>query len=94
MSGTRTIGVALGERSYNILIGEDVISGAGSLIAPFARTGKVVVVTDETVAGLHLPRFLASLDAAGIAHNEVVLPPGEGSKNFAHDFFSAVAVPG
>lgn len=84
MNGLRTIGVALGARSYDILIGEGLIGRAGGLIAPFVKTGRVVVVTDETVARLHLPQFAASLDAAGIGCERIVLPPGEGSKNFAH----------
>src|SRR6202167_6799437 len=48
------------------------------------RQERVVIVTDETVARLHLARLAAALDAARIAHQTVVLPPGEQTKDFRH----------
>ena len=49
---------------------------------PFAR-GAVPVVTDSTVAKLHLDSLLASLGASGIDAKPIVLPAGEATKNFA-----------
>ncbi len=84
MSAPRTVHVALGSRSYDILVGDGLIAGAGAWLAPFAKNRRVVLVTDETVARLHLAALTASLAAAGLAHDAVVLPPGEGTKDFAH----------
>ncbi|HWB52236.1 MAG TPA: 3-dehydroquinate synthase [Stellaceae bacterium] len=85
MSGAvEKLRVALDDRAYDILIGPDLIASAGEHIRPLMRRKQAVVVTDETIAGLHLRPLRASLDAAGIAHHTVVLPPGEGTKDLAH----------
>ncbi|WP_041794718.1 3-dehydroquinate synthase [Pararhodospirillum photometricum] len=78
-----TVTVPLGERCYPIHIGAGLLSQAGALIAPVIRRPRVFVVTDTAVAPLHLPALLASLDAAGLVHDHVVLPQGEGTKSFA-----------
>lgn len=78
----RKVHIALGDRAYDILIGEDLIDGAGALLAekfPDARFG---IVTDTNVAAEHLPRLEKSLDAAGIGHATVTVPAGEASKRF------------
>jgi len=51
-------------------------------VAPPARAA-VGVVTDETVARLHLPRYLAALQQGGWRVVEAVIPDGEGSKTMA-----------
>ena len=76
--------VELGERAYDILIGPGLIAAAGAHILPLMRRKQAVVVTDETVAKAHLGPLTASLDAAGIAHHTITLPPGEGTKDLAH----------
>jgi 3-dehydroquinate synthase len=80
---TETVPVALGARSYDVRIGEGLIDRAGAEIAPLLRRPRVVIVTDATVAALQLPRLQAGLAAAGIAHDTIVLPPGEGTKGWA-----------
>ncbi len=74
--------VELGARSYQVAIAQGLIARAGELIAPFAKTGRVFIVTDQNVARLHRPALVASLDAAGIQNWTVTLAPGEGSKSF------------
>ena len=44
----------------------------------------MVVVSDATVAALHLPSLRQSLDAAGVKRREIVLPAGEATKDFRH----------
>ncbi|WP_439534544.1 3-dehydroquinate synthase [Polymorphobacter sp.] len=79
--------VALGARSYPIHIEAGLLGRAGPLLAPLVRDKpagrRVCVITDETVAGLHLPTLTASLSAAGIAVDPIVLPPGEAAKSWA-----------
>ncbi len=82
-AGPARLTVELGERSYDILVGENLLAKASEFLEPVLRRGRVVVVTDENVADLHLPTLQQSLDAAGIVHDSITLPPGEGSKNFA-----------
>ena len=83
MSGHERQRVALGERSYDILVGEGLLADAGPLIAAVLRQKRVFIVTDETVAGLHLATLERSCDSAGITHEALVLPPGEQTKTFA-----------
>ena len=84
MSARDRLRVELGPRSYDIVIGSGLIGEAGALIAPVIRQRRAVIVTDETVARLHLPRLEAGLDAGSIAHQRILLPPGEATKDFAH----------
>jgi len=84
VSEIESLRVELGARGYDILVGPGLLARAGELMRPVLRHERVFVVTDETVAGLHLAGLQRSLDAAGIAHEAFVLPPGEGTKDFAH----------
>jgi len=79
----QSLRVDLGDRSYDILIGEDLIDRAGERMLPVMRGRRAFVVTDDMVAPLYLERLLASLDRAGIEHAHAVLPHGEHSKDFA-----------
>ncbi|MCW2285146.1 shikimate kinase/3-dehydroquinate synthase [Rhodoblastus acidophilus] len=78
------VAVALGDRSYDILIGPNLIATAGARIAQLAPGANVFIVTDAHVGALWLAPLEASLDAAGIRHNRLILPPGESTKDFAH----------
>ncbi len=83
---TQTVHVNLGARSYDVCIGPGLLAQAGALIAPFAPTKRVFVVTDENVARLHRDALAAGL-AAQFGEDAVrffVLPPGEETKSFAH----------
>jgi 3-dehydroquinate synthase len=84
MSATERLRVELGERSYDILVGAGLIAGAGEAMLPLMRRRQAVIVTDTNVAKAHLAPLEASLDAAGIARHTIVLPPGEGTKDFVH----------
>jgi 3-dehydroquinate synthase len=74
--------VALGSRSYDIAIGRGVLASLGARIAALRPGAKVAIVTDENVARHHLAATEQSLAAAGVATARVVVPVGEGSKNF------------
>jgi len=76
-----TVEVALGERSYRILIGSDLLADAGRHIAAVLRPGRALVVTDDTVAGLYLEPVQRSLRDAGFTVSAATVPPGETSKS-------------
>jgi 3-dehydroquinate synthase len=82
-SAERIVDVALAGRSYPIHIAHGLLADAGRLIAPRLARPKVVVVTDETVAGLHLAALTSSLDRADVESRAIVLPAGESTKSFA-----------
>lgn len=82
MGDHRVVPVSLGARAYDIVIGPGVLREAGQRIAAIAPRARVAIVTDETVAGIHLPALTQSLDAAGVSHATVTIPPGEKSKSW------------
>jgi len=75
--------VELGARSYEVRIGAGLIDRAGVEVAPLLARRRVAVVTDATVAGLHLARLEAAFAAEGIAVASLVLPAGEATKGWA-----------
>lgn len=78
------VSVALGPRSYDILVGPRLLETAGQALRGLLARPRVVVVTDRAVADRHLATLDQAFDAAAIAHQSIVLPPGEGTKDFAH----------
>ena len=81
---TEIVHVPLGDRAYDVHIGPDLLARSGTLIAPLLRRPRVAVITDETVAGLHLDTLRAGLAEAGITMEALALPPGEGTKSWPH----------
>lgn len=77
----QSLTVALGARSYPILIGEGLLL-RGDLLAPYFRQKKAVVVTNSTVAPLYLEQLRSTLEKQGISTVPVVLPDGEQFKNW------------
>jgi 3-dehydroquinate synthase len=75
--------VDLAGRAYDIAIGPGLIDKAGELSAKLLKAPRVIVVSDETVAPLYLDRVVASFAKANVKAASVVVPAGEGSKQFA-----------
>jgi 3-dehydroquinate synthase len=76
------IRVALGDRSYDVLIGRGLLAQSGALIAERVGKAKCAVVTDANVAQSHLPTLQAALSARGQFTGAEVLAPGEATKSF------------
>ena len=76
----RRLDVALGDRSYPILIGRDLLGRADALL-PW-RSKRAAIVTNAVVAAHHLAPLRASLERAGVAAEIVLLPDGEAHKNW------------
>lgn len=79
---SRSVPVGLGARAYDVVIGEGLLAQAGARIAPFTKRGRLAVVSDETVWGLHGPALTAALEGAGLKVFPVIVPPGEQTKSF------------
>src|SRR5262252_6048262 len=84
MDSDSRLRVELGPRSYDILIGSGLIAEAGRHLKPLLAEPRVFVVTDEHVARHYLAMLQASLEAAGLSPNAVILPAGERTKDFRH----------
>jgi len=79
----QTVRVDLGDRSYDILIGHNLLKEAGALLAPRVTRPRIFVVTDENVAALHLATLEKGLKTAGLTANTRTLPAGENTKSLA-----------
>ncbi len=75
--------VALGVRSYDIIIGRGLVASLGERIKALRPGARVAIVSDETVARLHAGAVQAALKSAGIDCATIVVPAGESSKNYA-----------
>lgn len=75
--------VALGGRSYDILIGSGLLQKAGEHISRVAPGAACAIVTDENVARLHLATLEKSLAEHAVRATTIVVPPGEASKSLA-----------
>ena len=74
--------VELGDRSYDILVGEGLLATAGQHIAAATDAKRVFLVTDQNVGPLYAEIVERSLQNAGIASEILTLPAGETSKSF------------
>lgn len=76
----KTVTVDLGKRSYDILIGVDLLKKTGDLIKPHLKAPRIAVVTDENVYGLHGQALKTAL--SDYETHLIVLPAGESQKSF------------
>jgi 3-dehydroquinate synthase len=76
------VSVALGDRSYDVRIEAGLLARAGEALSPVARGRTMPIVTDSNVLP-HLAALQSSLEAAGVASEAIVLPPGESTKSWA-----------
>ncbi|SLN09630.1 3-dehydroquinate synthase [Roseovarius gaetbuli] len=81
---TEIVHVDLEGRAYDIHIGPGLLDQAGALIAPLLRRPRVVIISDETVARLHLETLRKGLEKNGISSEALCLPPGEGTKSWPY----------
>jgi 3-dehydroquinate synthase len=74
-----TLHVELGERSYPVYIGRDLLSEP-ALLSRHVAGSQVVIVSNDTVAPLYMDRVRSAL-AERATVTEVILPDGEVHKN-------------
>jgi 3-dehydroquinate synthase len=77
------VNVALGARTYDIVIGRGQIATLGARVAALKPGARAAIVTDDTVADLHLGAAETALAAAGVTSSRIAVPAGEASKSFA-----------
>lgn len=75
-----TLTLDLGPRSYDILTGPGLLGRLSELLLPDILAGRIAVITDETVARLHLDTLNKGLGRA--PETSIIVRPGETSKCF------------
>lgn len=83
MALSHTLNVDLGDRSYPIYIGTDLLTEA-ELLINHIRGNSALVVSNTTVAPLYLAKLQAVLQAHNIRHDCVILDDGEAHKTVAN----------
>ncbi|MEO9818767.1 MAG: 3-dehydroquinate synthase [Paracoccaceae bacterium] len=79
-----TVHVALGERAYDVVIAEGLLSQAAAYLDPLLNRRHVVIVADAHVGQLHLQTLQGALEDAGITSAVLELPRGEATKSWTH----------
>ncbi len=79
-----TVRVDLPGRAYDIMIGTGLLEQAATHLQPLLRRKRVAIVTETRVAAHHLQTLLETFSDAGIAASTLILPPGEGTKDWPH----------
>jgi 3-dehydroquinate synthase len=74
--------VDLADRPYNIHVEAGLLGDIAGHISPYARSGRLLVVTDDNVAMQVWPQFHNALTRANIGAQFFVLPAGEAGKSW------------
>jgi len=80
MSNTQTIMVALGPRSYPIIVGHAILPDFGKTLAPRLRGRRIGLVSDECVWSHYGEGVIGSLTEAGFSVTHATIPLGEQHK--------------
>ncbi|MEO1017895.1 MAG: 3-dehydroquinate synthase [Pseudomonadota bacterium] len=82
MSTPTLVNVALGARTYDVVIGYGLLDQAGSLLAHKLQAPTAILITDRHLeATRHLQRLQNALRTTGVKIETIVLPPGEATKS-------------
>lgn len=74
--------VELGERSYDIVVGNGLLTTAYDFIQPVLTSNQAVIITDSQVAPLYGDRLKEHLASHGVRCDLLHVPAGEQSKSF------------
>ncbi len=74
--------VDLGPRSYDIVIGENLLAQIGERLTPLVQRPRVFVLSDETVWALHGDALEAGLQASSLSASVMTVAAGEPTKNW------------
>ena len=88
-----TVHVALGERSYDIVIGSGLLGRLPELLRPLKLGRRCAILTDAVVAPRYAGAVRDALNAAGWSASLHTVPAGEGSKalTVAGELYEALA---
>jgi 3-dehydroquinate synthase len=76
------VSVDLADRPYDIHVEAGLLDRLSGLVAPFARSGRLLVVTDENVAEQVWPTVHGKLIKGNLATDLFILPAGEDGKSW------------
>jgi len=77
----KKIKVSLADRSYDILIGEGLLSKSGAILKKLNIGKDAVLITNKTLAGIYGKILKSSLNRSGISVNFELVPESEKAKS-------------
>ncbi|MBF0193906.1 MAG: 3-dehydroquinate synthase [Magnetococcales bacterium] len=80
----KTLPLLLGDRSYDIVIGANLLESLGERLQPLLLGRQICVVSNKTVAPIYLAQVIDSLHSSGFSTVEIILPDGENYKNWEY----------
>ena len=84
MTRTMPITVQAGDRSYDVLVGSQLLQETGALLAPKLGGRACAVISDDNVAHHFAAGVMQSLATAGFRPVPITVSPGEKSKSLSH----------
>ena len=82
MTQVETFQVDLMDRSYQFLVGPNLIYNAAQYLSPLISFKPPIIITDSNVSQYHLEKLTNSMKVRDIAYSVITLPGGEGQKGF------------
>jgi len=80
--GTHTVHLDLGDRSYDVQVGEGILNNLATFLNACGPLGqRCALISDESVSALHGPDVFLALDDAGYDVTTITVPSGEASKS-------------
>ncbi len=79
----RSVPVALGDRSYEVLVGPGVLDALSARAEALFARGRAFIIADSQVAALHGDRIAADMQKVGVEPHLIPIAPGEESKSWA-----------
>lgn len=76
--------VALGSRSYPIIVGNHLLGAIDEYIKQVHTVSNVIIISDEQVSKFYLHRVTGALSGSNIPHRILLLPAGESTKSAEH----------
>ena len=74
------IDVALGERSYTVILSHQGFKGLGHALTAVTDRKRVLLLTEDVVGPIWAPSVLAELSSTGFDAELITLPSGEANK--------------
>lgn len=80
-NGVKTIKVNLGERSYPIIIGTDLLSKIGKLVRTIPNVNSALIITNSKIKSIYGKALIKSLNSVNITLNFILVRDSEKSKS-------------
>lgn len=76
--------VELGSRSYDIIIGNQILDSLVDTIKKINSYSKFFIITDENVAHFHLNKLISKIEKSGVKFHIITVKAGEKTKDFSN----------